>query len=101
MQLNGRDPTLVLSNMFSPLEKIDSNGEEDQGVQGNRSDHEEDDLHFYDVDSCHMSGGPADAVEVGTVESSFESPIKPAEENSKTKVIIFHTLIIFSNFCHI
>ena len=45
MQLNGRDPTLVLSNMFSPLEKNDSNGEEDQGVQGNRSDHEENDLH--------------------------------------------------------
>ena len=88
MQLNGRDPTLVLSNMFSPLEKIDSNGEEDQGVQGNRSDHEEDDLHSYDVDSCHISGGPADAVKVGTVDSSFESPAKPAEKNSKTKVTI-------------
>ena len=89
MQLNGRDPTLVVSNMFSPLEKIDSNGEEDQGNQGNRADLEEDHyLHFYDVDSCHISGGPADAVKVGTVDSSFESPAKPAEKNSKTKVTI-------------
>ena len=99
MQLNKRDPTLVLSNMFSPLEKIDSNREEDQG---NRTDLEEDHyLHFYDVDSCHISGGPADAVKVGTVDSSFESPAKPAEKNSKTKVTIlflsFHKWIFFIN----